>query len=280
MKKILLLLLICGISKFLFCQELHSKEIEEIIEDIRILNLIKGLELDKSQAEFIVEKSKEAEKIKEEYKKKISEIYENEGKVFEELRNFLIKNNGEIPKKLKKEVPKVEHKLKRLKYEYNKEIEKIASQVKEKLYPHQIYALQEYKPCMIPPASSKVGQADNTKWIGKFLERIKKMPLSVYNRKKEEIAERWIEMVKRHLPKGYMLDTEKEKERIISIFEKVRSLPDIEFNIKKKEFVEEMKKVGPYHLLSKMPIDVSVKIEKFLLSKRARELIKELYLNK
>ena len=63
MRKILLLLLICGISKFLFCQELHSKEIEEIIEDIRILNLIKGLELDKSQAEFIVEKSKEAEKM-------------------------------------------------------------------------------------------------------------------------------------------------------------------------------------------------------------------------
>ena len=236
---------------------------ENLIGEIRILNLINGLELEKEQAEFIIEKAKVAEGIREEMREEISERCSESLHVFEEMKEVLAEG-GQIPESLKRRVRQAQNETKGLKGYYDEEMKSISLEVKDKLHGFQIHAIEKYKPCLIPPKGGlRIGQAESTKGMEKLLARIREAPSEHYENRRELIAERMIEKGKRHLPKGFQIDEESERERILSLLEEARNLSDVDFSVKKKALAEKLKSGNS---LPKHPVDAWVKIERFLLA--------------
>jgi hypothetical protein len=95
------------------------------------------------------------------------------------------------------------------------------------------------------------------------LSQIREIPSSTFEEHKETIAEQILEYMKIHLPRGYILDEDTEKEWVISLLEEARRLSDVDFAIGKTELVEELKS---RYTFPQLPIDITLKIEKFLLN--------------
>ncbi len=81
--------------------------------EIQILNLINGLELSKSQMDFILEKAQEIEQIKNELSKEISND-KTTLQILDQLRENRMKDQ-EIPDELRKMVHYAEEKIKNIK---------------------------------------------------------------------------------------------------------------------------------------------------------------------
>ncbi|HIE17123.1 MAG TPA: hypothetical protein EYP71_02905 [Dehalococcoidia bacterium] len=271
-KRVFLILLILGVllvfgstKAALGESTKYVDEFREITTQIKLLNLINGLELDREQMRFIIDKAEEAKQLKADFLASVNEDSPEATEVLQtlqELRDKLLRGEN-ISDDLKEQVHRASGMVEEARMEYQNEITQLALEIKEILEPHQLYTLEHYVPCLIAPKPGAAGQAGGTEGIVRQLTRLREMPEAAFEDRKEKIAQRVIEHMKRHLPKGYMLDEEAEKEWLIAFAEEVRSLSEADFALKKTELAEELKS---RHALPKLPIDVSVKIERFLLN--------------
>ncbi|HID94025.1 MAG TPA: hypothetical protein EYP60_08005 [bacterium (Candidatus Stahlbacteria)] len=270
------LLIILSLSQNVISEPVKRLDILlEVHKEIQLLNLINGLDLDREQMEVIIQRAEAAKKIRDEFLSKIKENSQEIAQTFQtlrELRDDLMQDKN-ISQNLRRRVHEANVRVKQLKERYDERITELALEVKGILHEHQLYALEQYVPCLIPPEKgSRVGQAENLEGAERQLIRIRNLPYPVFERRKEEIAQVTINHIRRHLPKGYIIDEEAEKERILSIFEEARSLSDVDFALRKTELIQRLK--SKYEL-PKPPIDISVKIERFLLTPEIIPLLKE-----
>jgi len=202
----------------------------------QLLNLLNGLELRASQMRFIIEKAQEAEKIRDGLMNRADENIE----------------------------------------EYQAEMTRIAREVKVILEQHQIYALERFVSCGIPPHDeARIGQTDGAIATEEVLARIRAIPDAKFERnKKEETARGIIEHLKSHLPGGSVLviNEEEETARILSILNEARKLSDVEFELQKTDLVQQMLFAYGLHESS---VDTCLKIEQYLLDPRIIPLLAE-----
>jgi len=265
------------LSSFIFLQNESAQSfsppdrVEKIIKEIKLLNLINGLELSQQQMEFIIQQAEEAKKIKNNFEDEIQEKNAEGYKIYTDLRNKLMQDK-EISDQLKRRVHlcnKSEHNLKK---NFEDRMNSLAKNIKNNLQGYQLYLLDQFKPCLIPPDNTiRIGQIKDSKGFERQLDRIRKMPDRVFVKRKESAAERTLETIKKHLPKGYIIEEEKEKKRILSFFDKSCQLSDIDYSLKKAEIVQEI--ISKYKL-PKLPIDITIKIEKHFLTPEVIHLLK------
>jgi len=247
----------------------------EVHREIQLLNLINGLELDREQMEVIIQKAEAAKKIKDEFLSKVEGNNQEIVQAFRTLRGlrYDLMQDKNISHDLRRQVHETDTRVQHLKERYDERITGLALEIKKILHEHQLYALEQYVPCLIPPEEgSRVSQAENLEGAELQLMRIRNLPYPVFEQRKEEIAQVIINRIRKHLPKGYIIDEESEKERILSIFEEARILSDVDFALRKTELIHRLK--SEYES-SKPPIDISVKIERFLLTPEIIPLLKE-----
>ena len=271
MKKYLLFsLIICLVLVFTLPQNVFGRatectadEIRKISTEIRLLNLINGLGLDNEQMKFIIQKARQAEQLR-------AELIETGNgnqqaiealQTFQELKDSLLKGEN-IPQDLKSQILKVERQIIETREAHDNSMSQLALEVKEILEPHQLYCLQTYKPCLIPPKEGAAGQADSSEVATRLLTRLRKAPQSVFEERKDKVAQQTVGHIKRHLPKGYILDEKAEEEWVVSVFEEARSMSEEDFAFKSADLAD---KFEARHALPKPPIDISVKVERFLL---------------
>lgn len=245
--------------------------ITEVRRDIQLLNLINGLELNKRQMELIVQKAEEAEKIREEFNSRV--IRENEAGFIQVLKNLResLAQGKEASPALKRQVHEKNRIVKELKKNYEERMTEFAVDVQKGLYEHQLYILDQYVPCLILPEGSSAGQVENLKGAERKLTRIRNMPDTIFERRKEKLAQRTLEALRRRLPRGFIIEEEEEKKRILSILDEARNLADVDFALKKTELAQKLKSK---YALPKPPLDISVKIERLLLASRIIPLLK------
>lgn len=248
------------------------QEMKQIQEDIRLLNLVNGLDLSKEQIKFIIDKAREAAVVQQEFEGKLTEDQEIITRTFEELRDNRMQGK-EIDEALRNRFFKVEGRIKDWKQEMDDELEQISLEVKEKLDGHQVFQLESYVPCLIPPpGQARIGQSEEAVGLEKMLETIREMPERAYGSRKDDIADKTIERMKQHLPKGYVFDEKRERACIMAILDETRDLSDVDFELKKAELAKKLKSRGS---IPKLPIDVSAKIEQFLLNPSIIPLLQE-----
>jgi len=249
-------------------------EIASLRREIQLLNLINGLELSTEQMRFIIEKAEEANQLRKEMKSKAEEKAGEIVEALEELKSALMEGDNISPQ-IRKRVHDAQGKERKLKEEYDEKIERLAVEIEGILEGHQIYALERFVPCIIPPPGGPlIGQAEGSTHAEECLARLREMPSWKFEKEKEKIAQKAVEYLKRHLHRGsvVILDEEEEKRRVLSIFEEARDMSDVEFELEKARLVEELR--SKYEI-PRPHVDVRAKIANFLLDSKIIPLLEE-----
>jgi len=255
----------------------ERKTLNDLKEDVKLLNLLNGLELSSEQMNFILVKAREAQFLRKNVNAQIKQNSQTLEKVLVTLKEDLAEGGNASSSQRK--VSRAKHKVDELKDSLAQQINVMAQEVEGKLEGQQIYTLEHFIPCLIPPKEgNRAGQADSSKGFARQLERIKKIPSEHFTKAEEKIVARTLKYIRKHLPRGQVIDEDKERERIVNFFKEVRSLPETDFILQKEQLAEEF--MSPY-TWEKPTIDISVRIERFLLSSTIIPLLEEkLYADK
>jgi len=168
---------------------------------------------------------------------------------------------------------RLERELKKERLTTQERIRNLAKAVEEGLEPHQLYGLQQFVPCIIPPkGETRIGQDSNHKGLVRNLERLRQIPDSLYQRRKDEIAERTLEKMKLLASRGVEIKNGKMKRYIRDIYDEIRNLDEAEFKIQKERLAEKL--VSPFKP-SGPPNNLTRKIEAFLLSSEIMPILEE-----
>jgi len=249
-------------------------DVENLQKEVQLLNLLNGLELRASQMRFIIEKAQEAEEIRDELMNRADENIEETVAVLSELRATLMRGENTADSSRERWFS-IHSENQELREKYQAEMTRIAREVKVILEGHQIYALEQFVPCVIPPqGGARIGQAEDTTAAEEVLARIRAIPDAKFERNKEEIARRIMEHLKSHLPGGFILiiNEEEEAARILSILDEARGLSDAEFELQKTDLVQQVLFAYGLH---ESPVDTFLRIERHLLDPRIIPLLGE-----
>lgn len=240
----------------------------EVSEKIKIANLVIGLELTPQHLDYL----KEAQHDILLHKKDLmnSTLAQEREKLLNEIYSQL-RMNGKISPETAKEFHKVNAQFKR-------QAERLLELAREKakgflnlLQPYQRKALEEYIPCIIPPEKgNRLGQAERNPHIVKLLERVRRIPDFLWERIRDDIAER----IASRSPRYFLMDDkerEERKEGILSLLERIRELNDVDFMVERENLALELKP------REKKKNAVAV-VMKFLLSPAASQVVEEFHL--
>lgn len=267
-KIFILVLLVILINPFMsravFAQGEHFKEIEEVQQDIKIINLLNGLSLKREQEFFILNKAKEAKAIRGKADRKLEsrkqEILDTYNGLKQEFSQGRINADTELTRRFRRQKETSENILRDISYK----IDEVAKEVESNLEEFQIVVLKEYHPCIIPSGqSSRIGQADKSAHFSKILERARGIPEECYRLKKEEMIERIISKAEYKSSPKTKLDKQQLRVVISEALEQARQMDDIDFQLQKKELTEKIKQIIKPHP-QKEP-DTLRKIKRFLL---------------
>ncbi|MDY6876025.1 MAG: hypothetical protein SWK90_07500 [Chloroflexota bacterium] len=251
MKKLFLLLVVLLLPLISGCQSVQPVsaqsplEIADLHREVQLLNLINGLELSPEQMRLIVGKAQEVQELHEELETEADE--EEMTSVLEEFRATLMAGEN-IPPDLVEQWHIVQGQFHTARDAYEVELTRIAGEVEAGLEEHQLYALEQYVPCVVPPQGElRVGQARGTGGSEALLERLRALPAERFERHGKEIARRILERIREHTHGAVViLDEEIELERIVGLLEDARALPDVEFELQKENLAEEL--LAPYEM--------------------------------
>ena len=269
-----LLLMNSGCASLPIAKAEGLADVGNLQREVQLLNLLNGLELSADQMRFFLGKAQEAEEMKKELQAEADENIEETAAVLSELKATLMRGEN-ILDSLREHWYSAHSQNLELREEYEEEMTRIAREVQDVLEGHQIYALEHFIPCVIPPqGGARIGQAEDTTAAEGTLARIRAIPDAKFERSKEEIARKIMERLKSHLPRGFALviNEEKETARILTILEEARALSDVEFELQKTDLVQQ---VTSTYELPETPVDVCLKIERHLLDPRIIPLLEE-----
>lgn len=261
---------------FLLSQPKEEKfdKSEGLRREIRLVNLINGLDLNPKQIEMILTRAREAETLRQEFEAKLRLRQEEMKGVLEEIKSYR-KDNQEVPSATVQRFHGFQTELKEARFTLVEKRREQAKEIERALEEHQLYQLQEFVPCIIPPKGElRIGQAQGHQGLTRGMERIRELPYRFYERRKDEIVVRTLERMKLHASPRVEINEKEMKKHIRSIFEKARSLKDVEFEIQKDKLAEELiSPLKPQGLSENSHL--TRKIEAFLLSPEIIPLLEE-----
>ena len=246
----------------LYTQLEIPSDIKQTVQEIKIINLLNGLEFSESQMIYILNKAKEAENLKNEFYLKMN----NQSSEYLLILNQYKERNiaqSSISPELGKNIINMETQFQTLKIQYSATIDRLSTDIEAILDGHQQYQLEQYIPCLIPPpGETRIGQSATPTGIIKQLQRLRDLPDWLYEQKKSIIAEKTLEKLKHHQIKNTEFDEKIERKRILDLFDEIRGLTDIEFALNKQTYAEQLK---PANNSKNLKITLSAKIKRFLL---------------
>jgi len=225
-------------SPFLLGED--PNQTQKLRQEIIGLNLINGLELSQDQMEIILQSAEKSKRLREEFQKSIRMLGDDMETELEKIKTYL-EGNQSIPPSTAQRFHRISNEIKRTKKETEKKIGRLARVVRENLEQHQLFQLQEFIPCIIPPEGEfRIGQTgDNNRFV-RNLERIREIPNRIYEMRKAEIIYRTLQGLKLHMPSGAEIQEDELEERIQNVFQKARRFNDIDFEIHKERLAEEL----------------------------------------
>ena len=251
----------------------RENKLEKIKTQIHILNLLNGLELSKDQMELILNIAQQAEVIRQKYKNLITQRENQVSSAYNEVLAVAETGSVVIPDDIASSVHRINQEVDRIKEMAQEELINLVTKIKDNLEPHQLYALDDYKPCIIPPVKQgRIGQADDPQGFVKVLERVYSMPQDRYNLNKAEIAQRPIDRMKSKVSAGFIIDQEKLKTQLLKAMDEARQMSSVDFALKKDQIAQNIK---AQLLPERPPLNIGVKIERFLLQPEIIPILEE-----
>jgi hypothetical protein len=259
MRKLIFLLALLLLLNICWAQDTKEKEIRQ---EIILYNLVNGLYLNKEQVEFILGKAKEVEKLQEMMRRRLEDENSKDIDALLLLREEVKKEVPAVSPTLAKELHQRKVKKAQIHKEYTFLLEKKAEEVRAILDDNQLYLLENFQPCLIPPKGPvRIGQNPSNFRGSKLLERIRKIPFYKYESKKYEIVDRLIERFVLLHPYLKEKELKKAGEEFIGIMDEARALNEVDFKLQKQDIILRVKEI----LKKDKNVDVEKKIAHFLL---------------
>jgi len=248
------------------------ERIEELRREIRVLNLVNGLDLTQEQMEMILASAGEIKQLRDQFKSAVLFRQEEMGALLEEIKGYL-KDKNEIPASTAQKYHLLNGEIKEARVKMEERIRQLAKEVEEHLESHQLYQIEQFIPCVIPPqGETRIGKANNNSGIARSLGRIRRIPTRLYHLKKEEIFRRTLEGMKLHATPDAEFNEEEARQHILSLYDEARQLDDADFEIQKEKLAEEL--VSPFKP-DHPPARLDRKISAFLLSPEIITILEE-----
>jgi hypothetical protein len=268
----ILIFIFFGLS-FAQSQEKDLQEVKEVKEDIQIINLLNGLDLNKEQMEFIINKAQEAQAIRNEISSRINACKSEMVKTYAAIKEEVATGRVTVQEEEKKAHAKLKHDIEKMGNSLKEKTDALAQEIGAKLEQFQLIALDNYKACIVPiMTKGRIGQSDADTATVKILERVKTAPDAKYIRVKNKFLERLIDKVKEKAPPGFQIDEAKIRSDITEAFDKIRNMDDVDFQIDKTSIAQNLNdKIFP----PQSPMSRNDKIKKFLLSENVMPILED-----
>ncbi|MBI4712126.1 MAG: hypothetical protein HY762_02290 [Planctomycetes bacterium] len=222
-------------------------KLQKAFEEISTLNLINGLNLTQDQIKQIIECNKELETLRQDCNKEFESVASDTMDAYGKLKEAVEKNQG-IPKDVERKAFMMEQQVKQIREEMMSEASNIEKKLEAVLTEAQMEVVNTFNPCLIPPKNLKepvrAGQANDNDHILNMFKRIRSLPSDVYDKEKDKIVSRHLEEIQKHIGNLTQEELEQEKQNTIAVFDKVRAMKDVEFELNGPEVATEYMKHG------------------------------------
>ncbi len=270
-KTLILLLVFLMSLPILDVKAAASEEIKELQAEIMIYNLVNGLYLDKNQKEFIVSCAKEIKK-KDDLDTEQQKDLKYQAELLRDLKGEVRENKAQVSPYIAKGIHENKLRIKRLRKDYMDAVKSKAQAVKAMLNENQLYTIEHFKPCLVPPKwSARIGQDDSGAAKVKFLERIHQMPEDIYRARRSDIAYRQSERLRLKFLHFKEAEFKQAEDDILSLMDKIRAMSPADFMIEKGNLAKQAKEI----ISPPRKIDIDKKIIKFLLGAQTISILAE-----
>ncbi|MBU4305336.1 MAG: hypothetical protein KJ893_06930 [Candidatus Omnitrophica bacterium] len=251
----------------------QDEELVNLQDEIKAYNLVNGLYLEAGQMEFILRAAEDAQAKKKTLESRFENDCELQKRALSELKDELRENKGEVSADIARQVHMNTTQNKKLQKEYRDFLKSKAQAVQAILNESQLFALQNFKPCLVPPkGAARIGQDDSGERLADFLERVRGIPDARYAQRKSVIAERYVQRVSEHLPEIAEDDITRIKNTLLLTLDNVRRLSDVDFMMEKETIARELKEKT---LPPRRAFSVEESISRFLLQPGIIAVLKE-----
>jgi len=252
----------------------YGSQVKELKQKIILYNLINGIYLDKEQIEFFLKEARKVNAFQGKIKEELEEKEEEEKEILAVLKEEAKKEVFQPPSSLVSRLRRIKVEKAKIYKEFDAFVEEEAEKIKKILRREQVYLLENFKPCLIPPQGpSRIGESSDKKGRLNFLTRVRKMPSETYRIKKEEIIQKFIERYRLFHPHLEEEKIDKLREELEKIMEEARDMEDVEFSLKRNSFVERLKSVERKGKV----IKVEKKIKRLLLNPHLIPVLENIY---
>jgi len=216
---------------------------ETIRSEIRALNLINGLDLTPEQMESILAAARETAAVQQALLASLERQDMQTEEVLEEIRLELIQGR-EVPERTARKFHELSNVAKRERLRAVERIKAIALALEKDLGSHQLYALERYIPCIIPPKGElRIGQAENHEGLYRRLDQVRKIPSRAYARRRGQIIQRTLEGMKLQNPRALNMDERETATRLDRFYSRIRRMDQTEYELQKKGLAAEFKEI-------------------------------------
>lgn len=246
---------------------------EGLRREIRLINLLNGLDLTPEQMALIRDKAEESRRLVDDSRSFFAARQKELEGILEEIRKCRLENQDVSPN-LAQRYHALDLELKKERFRLEETLRGLAGDIERNLGRHQIYALEKFVPCIIPPkGESRIGQAVDVRGIAGKLARLRGVPERLYDQRRNQIIEKSVEEIKVKAGPAVGRDGQEEmSEKIGNFYDKVRGLGEVDFEIQKEKLAEEFANIVKP---KSAPLDLTKKIEAFLLSPEVIPILEE-----
>jgi hypothetical protein len=255
--------------------EIKDNQIIDIENEIMTINLVNCLSLKPQQAAFILEEAKNLKALYWECYKKSLEFKPDLMVVYSKIKEQLEEEKSVWSTPLKYQLVVVTGKLSDLSYQFKSAIEESTKKVEGQLEGFQLRALDGFIDCILPSQEAGfIGQSERNSAFVFVLGKVKAMSKSEYAAQKERLAQQELDSIKTNYRNKNCqhFNPQSRKEDILKIFEKVRRMDSVSFELEKEELG---RKLRGKMICTPPRLNREQKIVRLLLSEQAIHILEK-----
>lgn len=241
-KVLIILLLIIANYTPVAASDSNIDQMGEVIEEISLLNLLRGIYLTQEQAEKLSKMAVEAEKIRNEGIEKVKKL--NSLPKLEKLRDELFTALAEDPPAVRKEVVDLDNEAHRITGEVLHSIAKLEDEVKVILAPGQQKLFWEFVPCIVPEldleSPVRTGQAAASSRLMPAVELIRKTDEQTWRKHGQAYLDHILKVIEQDVGKMTSDAREDLRRRLVKQAWKIRQMKEADFQIHRSQLAEEI----------------------------------------
>lgn len=269
----MLLCFFTALSPMTFADQ-YIDEVGELVEEISLLNVLRGLYLTEDQAAQICQLALDAEKIRQAALNEIKKL--DSMPAMKQLRDELYTALAEDPPEVRGKVVKLDNAAHEITGQALDKIARMEEKIKKILSPGQQDIFWGFVPCIVPEVDFenpiRTGQAAASSRLMPALELIRNTPQDMWEKHGQAFVDHVLKITENEA--GRMTDDVREdlRRRLVKHCWKIRSMKEADFMIHKSDLAEQLLLVNREHT-QRSGYRTTGKLARFFLSSAAARVL-------